>query len=139
MPKINSKIFKVYDIRGKYPEEINEKVVAKITSVFTDFLKKELKRQKIKFVICRDIRLSSEKLEQAAINSINKNTGIKIIKAGLSTTPMFSFLVKQLKADGGIMITASHNPKEYNGLKMAVKNGLSISGEEIKGLIKSRK
>jgi phosphomannomutase len=71
-------------------------------------------------------------LYQAAIKSIKRGaSGIKIIEAGLMTTPMLYFLVNHFKTDLGIMITASHNPKEYNGLKIVGKNAIPISGEEI--------
>ena len=56
---------------------------------------------------------------------------MRIIDGGLMTTPMFYFLVNHFNADGGIMITASHNPKEYNGLKIINKNAVPISGKEI--------
>ncbi|MEK7482016.1 MAG: hypothetical protein AAB607_01570 [Patescibacteria group bacterium] len=127
-------IFKAYDIRGKYPIEINEKIVYEIISSFISKIKNQ--RSKIKVVVARDARLSSPALYRAAINSIKYHppvggSSIKIIKVGLATTPMLYFLVNKLKADFGIMITASHNPKEYNGLKIVGKNAVPISGNEI--------
>lgn len=123
---MDKNIFRAYDIRGKYPKEINEEAVAEIIPAIINILKPEI------IVVGRDTRLSSPNLYRAAINSIKyKAANSKIIEIGLATTPMFYFLVNHLKADGGIMITASHNPKEYNGLKIVGKNAAPISGKEI--------
>ena len=128
---LNPSIFKAYDIRGKYPQEINEKIVSEIIRRFFN--------SKFKIIIGHDARLSSPSLYKA----LNKNLKIdnsclpvgmgklKIVPAGMTTTPMLYFLVNKLKADFGIMITASHNPKEYNGLKIVGKNAIPISGNEI--------
>lgn len=124
---MNSSIFKAYDIRGKYPEEINEKIVSEIAANLANFF-----GPKTKIIIARDNRLSSPRLYRAAINGIKyKVASSKVIEIGLATTPMFYFLVNKLKADLGIMVTASHNPKEYNGLKIVGKNAVPISGNEL--------
>ena len=135
MAKINPKIFKANDIRGKYPSEINEKVVSEIVRCLVLYFESKFKIQnsKFKIVVAHDARLSSPKLYRAAIRSIKRQaSSVKITKVGMATTPMFYFLVKKTKAIGGIMITASHNPKNYNGLKIVDKNVLPISGLEIK-------
>jgi len=149
MAKINPKIFKANDIRGKYPSEINEKVVSEIVRCLVLYFESKFKIQnsKFKIVVAHDARLSSPKLYRAAIKGImNYESGIKnknkkliihnskfiILKVGLATTPMFYFLVKKTNAIGGLMITASHNPKNYNGLKIVDKNVLPISGLKIK-------
>jgi len=127
---IDPKIFKAYDIRGKYPKEINERAVFKIAKKLPKLLGR-------KIVVAHDARLSSPKLYRAAIKGIKYQvSGIRIIEAGLATTPMFYFLVNKLKADGGIMVTASHNPKEYNGLKVVGKYARPISGYDIYELYK---
>jgi phosphomannomutase len=139
MSEINEKIFKAYDIRGKYPEEINEEAVKKISLAFLKFLSKE-KKGSLKIVLGRDNRLSSKNLYKAALAGF-KNFGAKIIDLGLVPTPVFYFAVWQLKADGGIQITASHNPPSDNGLKIVGKNALEIGKdnglEEIKNIAKS--
>ncbi|MEK7658126.1 MAG: hypothetical protein AAB366_03000 [Patescibacteria group bacterium] len=123
---MDKNIFRVYDIRGKYPKEINEEAVAEIIPAIINILKPKI------IVVGHDTRLSSPNLYRATINSIKRQvSNIKFIKIGTATTPMFYFLVNKLKADGGIMITASHNPKEYNGLKIVGKNAAPISGKEI--------
>lgn len=130
--KIVKKIFKAYDVRGIYPDEINEKIVSEIAAAVI----KKFKPKKI--VIGHDARSSSPSLYRAAMKQIttNKLRPATIINTGLITTPMISFLANYFKADLGIMITASHNPKEYNGLKIVGKNNkngalLPISGKEI--------
>ncbi|MBI5401322.1 hypothetical protein HZB05_00645 [Candidatus Wolfebacteria bacterium] len=117
---MNPQIFKAYDIRGKYPDEINKVIVFRIV----DSLIKAKNPKKI--VVGHDVRISSPKLYQA-VNEALKNFDIKIISAGLITTPMLYFLVNHHKADLGVVVTASHNPKEYNGLKIVGKNAVPIS------------
>lgn len=143
---MNTKIFKAYDVRGKYPSEINEGAVAEISEALARYFKRG------KIVIGHDARLSSPSLYNAVIKAFSvKRLAVsdkKITKTlnaipytlypipiGLSTTPMFYFLVNKLGASGGIMITASHNPKEYNGLKVVGPKAEVISGEEILALL----
>ncbi|MBU6500386.1 MAG: hypothetical protein KGJ89_00965 [Patescibacteria group bacterium] len=123
---IPQSIFKAYDIRGKYPDAINEENVKKIVGGLQKFFKKG------KVVVARDARLSSPRLYAAAIAGLKKFKGIKIISIGVSTTPMLYFFVNYFRASGGIMITASHNPGEYNGLKVVGAAAVPISGEDIK-------
>ncbi len=136
---MNFNIFKANDIRGKYPGEINEKTISEIAQKLGRYFKRQasgIKRQ-VKIVIAHDARLSSQSLYEAVITGFKiQDSRFKIIEVGLATTPMFYFMVKKLKADGGIMITASHNPKDYNGLKIVDKNAMSISGLEIRKLFK---
>ncbi|MBI4993505.1 hypothetical protein HZC33_00895 [Candidatus Wolfebacteria bacterium] len=122
-------IFKAYDIRGKYPKEINEKIISEI--IF-QFAKKFLKPNS-KIIIGHDARLSSPAIYQITIKKLKdcKIEKLKIIYGKLMTTPMLYFLTNYLKTDFGIMITASHNPKEYNGLKIVGKNAMPISGKQI--------
>ena len=128
--KIDAKIFKAYDIRGVYPDEINEKIVLEIIAAIV----KKFKPKKI--IVGHDARLSSPKLYSAAIKLLKSKTnpptgGLKPIFVGLITTPVLYFLTNNFNADLGIMITASHNPKQYNGLKIVGKNAVPISGKQI--------
>lgn len=125
----DTNIFGAYDIRGRYPREINEKIISEISQRLGRYFKH-------KIVVAHDVRLSSPKLYQAALKALKAQKDLKVLSIGLATTPMFYFLVRKLKADGGLMITASHNPKDYNGLKVVDENALSISGWEIKKLLK---
>jgi phosphomannomutase/phosphoglucomutase len=125
--KVNPNIFKEYDIRGKYPKEINEKTVYKIGRGFVNFLK--LKTGD-KIVIGQDQRPSSSKLAQAFISAL-LDSRINVINIGKVTTPMLYFAVPFFKAKGGAMITASHIAKNSNGIKFSRKDAEPIGGKEI--------
>jgi len=131
-------IFGAYDIRGKYPEDINENTVKELIPIILKILGKG---KRLKVVVGRDTRLSSPSLYEAAINVLSsltsKNYKVEVVHAGMITTPMIYFLVDKLGADGGIVVTASHNSKEYNGVKVVNANGLPISGQDIYELYKS--
>jgi len=137
--KINPEIFHAYDIRGIYPNELDEKTTYKVGLAFVKFLKKKTKKKNLKIVVGRDGRLSSPKLYKNLTQGII-DAGADVINIGLSTTPMFYWTVGYYKFDGGINITASHNPPEYNGFKIvrekAVKIGEKTGIKEIKNLAK---
>ena len=125
-------IFKAYDVRGKYPSELNRETAFDIARALGGRL-----RSGAKLVIGYDARLSSPSLYDAVYRGLsNSGKKLKIIKAGIMTTPMLYFLVNKLKAQGGIMVTASHNPKEYNGLKVVREKARPMSGKEIFELMK---
>jgi len=113
MEKIPS--FKAYDIRGKVPSELNEELAYKVGRAVAKFLNAK------SIVIGRDVRKSSPGLAQALSNGLN-DAGCDVFDLGLCGTEMIYFGTPFLDADGGVMITASHNPPEYNGLKF-VKRG----------------
>ncbi|GAI28314.1 unnamed protein product, partial [marine sediment metagenome] len=116
--KVNPHIFRDYDIRGLYPDEINKLVAYKIGQVFVDFIKKRRKLKKIDIIIGRDNRLSSPILFKALTRGII-DSGANVVSVGVCTTPMLYFASAFYKFDdGGIMITASHLPKKYNGFKL---------------------
>lgn len=107
-------IFKAYDVRGKYPAEINEDWAFRIGSAFGKFIEGK------NIVIGMDARDSSPSIKDAVIKGLCKE-GIKVTDIGLCSTPMLYFAMIEWKMEGGIMISASHNPPEFNGIKM-VKN-----------------
>ncbi len=115
-------IFKAYDIRGIYPKEINREVAYKVARAFVRFM------QAKKVVVARDIRLSSPELSEAIIEGI-LHEGADVIDVGESSTPYYYFALAHYNYDAGIMVTASHNPKEYNGFKLCGK-GAEIIGYE---------
>lgn len=112
--------FKAYDIRGKVPSELNNDIAYKIARAFV-----KLNNAK-KVVIGRDVRESSPELSQALAKGFN-DAGCDVIDLGLCGTEMIYFSTPYFDADGGVMITASHNPPEYNGLKF-VKKGSTPMG-----------
>lgn len=123
-------IFKAYDTRGIYPKEINESVARIVARAVARRLKNG------PLVIGHDTRLSSLKLYRATIGELVKTIPKKsLYAAGLTTTPQLYFLVNHLRAAGGIMITASHNPKQYNGFKVVKAKAQTIGGTELKRLI----
>jgi phosphomannomutase len=118
---LNSKIFKAYDIRGIYPEELNEENIAAIVkAIYVFFSKTITKPQPLSIALGHDMRISSPALFAVAKKTLVA-LGAHVIDVGLVSTPSFYFSVFHYGLDGGIQITASHNPKEYNGIKF-VKN-----------------
>ena len=128
--EISKSIFREYDIRGIYPDQINEEVVYKIANAISV---KCLNEGISEICIARDGRLSGEKLLFALENSLSKN-GIDVINTGMATTPLLYFAAKKSKCKSGVMITGSHNPKNYNGIKIII-NDKPVSGTEIYNLI----
>ena len=129
-------IFKAYDIRGKYPEEINDDAVYKIARAFARYLRLGVQEKKdLKILVSTDARISSPALKEAFLDGL-LDENVEIIDAGLTTTPMHYFVLNQSEADGGAMITASHNPAEFNGIKLSRKGAVPIGEgtgmEEIK-------
>jgi len=122
--KINSNIFRAYDIRGIYPSELNENTAYLIGRAFVGFLKK----RKLKIVVGRDNRLSSPTLHKNLVKGIT-DMGADVVDIGLTATPMFYFAVAHYNYDGGVIVTASHNPGQYNGFKMVREKAIPISGE----------
>jgi phosphomannomutase len=126
MKKINQKVFKSYDIRGVYPDDLNEDTAyiagqgyAQLTGVK-------------KIVVGRDMRLGSPELSKKFIEGVNSQ-GVDVDDIGMVPIDQVYFTAGYFKYDGGVMITASHNPKEYNGLKMTtIDNGISmVRGKEL--------
>lgn len=140
MIQIPEHIFKGYDIRGIYPEELNEENIIPIIKAIYSFVKKRTKDKKFTLVVGTDMRVSSPALTQAAISTLVE-LGVDVVDVGLVGTPTFYFAVNHYGYPAGIQITASHNPKEWNGIKIVLKDshGLIKIGkptglEEIKEL-----
>lgn len=111
-------IFKSYDIRGIYPKEINEQFAVLITRAIYKVISDQLKsRRPLTIAVGRDMRLSSPAIFEAVSKTLVE-LGAKVIDLGIVSTPTFYFAVFKNKYDGGLQITASHNPKEYNGIKI---------------------
>src|SRR3989337_413310 len=111
--------FKAYDIRGKVPSELNEDMAYKIGRAYASFLDAK------KIVIGHDVRKSSDALSASLAKGLNE-AGADVIDIGLCGTEMIYFGTPFLDADGGIMITASHNPPEYNGMKFVKRGSVPV-------------
>ena len=124
-----SNIFRAYDVRGVYPDELNEGIAEKIAGATAKFLNAK------KLVVGEDARVSSPALRKAVFDGATK-AGCDVHYIGQCTTPLFYFSVNRLGADGGIMVTASHNPPQYNGLKIVGPGATPVAS--ISGLFKIR-
>ncbi|MDZ4296654.1 MAG: phosphomannomutase/phosphoglucomutase, partial [Patescibacteria group bacterium] len=118
-------IFRAYDIRGVYPDEIDETVTRQIGMAFARHVKKTEGVSQPHILVSRDARLSSPLLTAAFIEGLFAE-GARVTDAGLTTTPMHYFGINALGTDGGAMITASHNPPLYNGIKLSGKDAVPI-------------
>ena len=114
--------FKAYDIRGRIPDELNTDVAYRVANAMAEYL--DAKR----IVMGRDIRQSSAELADAVAQGL-QDAGVEVLDFGLGGTEMVYFATGHLGADGGIMVTASHNPADYNGLKLVREESRPISGD----------
>jgi phosphomannomutase len=119
---INTGIFKAYDVRGLYPSEVNEEAAHQIGRGFVSYL--EAKR----IAVSRDMRLSSPSVAAAFIAGAREQ-GADVVDYGMMGTDMMYYAVARDGHDGGAQITASHNPKEYNGIKLVRREAFPLSGE----------
>ncbi|MDO8621320.1 MAG: phosphomannomutase/phosphoglucomutase [Candidatus Levybacteria bacterium] len=128
---INPSIFKSYDIRAIYPDQINEKNISEIIKAIYKFFTTKIDKENFTVALARDMRISSPAFYKIAIETL-VSLGANVIDMGLMSTPTFYFAVFNYKYDCGIQITASHNPKEYNGAKFVMysPNGLIKIGKE---------
>jgi phosphomannomutase len=120
---LNPDIFKAYDIRGVYPDEVTDEAARAIGGAFVAYLKAK------RIAVGRDMRLSSPALAQAFIDGATAQ-GADVVDYGMIATDMLYFAVGRDGHDGGVQITASHNPKQYNGMKLVRKEAFPLSGEE---------
>ena len=127
--QINPLIFREYDIRGVVDKDLTLAVVKKLGQGFGTHMA-QLGRKKL--IVGRDGRLSSKTFEDALIEGLI-STGCHVIDIGLCPTPVYYFSIFHLDKDGGIVVTGSHNPPEFNGFKVSVGKS-TIFGEEIQNL-----
>lgn len=127
----NPEIFKAYDIRGIFEQDFDLDFAFQLGQVFVN-LRQQDKDYKngstLKILVARDMRLSSPDISAGLIAGLQA-AGAKVIDAGLLSTPAFYYNVSSENADGGIIVSASHNPKEWNGFKLVRAKSLPISGE----------
>src|SRR3954469_9864268 len=131
---LNTSIFKAYDVRGLYPSEVNEDAARQIGRGFVAYLKAK------RIAVSRDMRVSSPSVAAAFIDGARQQ-GADVVDYGMLATDMMYFAVARDGHDGGAQITASHNPKQYNGIKLVRREAFPLSGEaglgEIRDLIVS--
>ena len=114
--------FKAYDIRGKLGDELNEDIAYRIGRAYAQHLNAK------RVVVGGDVRLSSEALKQALANGL-MDGGADVIDIGMTGTEEVYFAAFHLDVDGGIEVTASHNPMDYNGMKLVARGAVPISGD----------
>ena len=114
--------FKAYDVRGRIPDQLNEDIAYRIGRAYADFLKPS------KVVVGYDIRLSSQGICNALSRGL-MDSGVDVFNIGLCGTEEIYFATSHLKMDGGIAVTASHNPKDYNGMKFVRQESRPISAD----------
>ncbi len=128
---IDESIFKAYDIRGVYPDTLDEDLARDIGRAYVNHLGLSGSR----VIVARDMRLSGEALENAFIKGVTE-AGADVLDLGLVSTDALYFAVGHLEEPGGAMITASHNPKEYNGFKLCREDAIALSLDEGIGQIR---
>jgi phosphomannomutase len=121
---IDPAIFKAYDVRAIYPGQINGEVARRVGRAFVDYLGGAPRR----IAVGRDVRLSSPEIAGGFIEGA-RSEGAEITDIGVVGTDMLYFHVASQDLDGGAIVTASHNPKEYNGIKMVRRGALALSGD----------
>ena len=127
--QINQNIFRAYDIRGIASEDLSDEFVMSLGSALSHKIKKLGLKQ---VVVARDGRLSGARIYSALINSFLDN-GVDVINVGMVPSPILYFAVEKFNTKNGVMITGSHNPKEYNGFKI-ILGGKTIYGQEIQNI-----
>jgi phosphomannomutase len=126
---LDPKVFKAYDVRGLYEAELDEEGAYAIGRAYVEQFEPR------RIAVGRDMRLSSPTMAQAVIEGA-ADAGADVLDVGLVGTEMVYFAVGELELDGGIMVTASHNPKEYTGMKIVRRGALPVGGDS--GLLEIR-
>ena len=129
MSPVNPQIFREYDIRGIADRDLTDEAVRAIGHAFAQRMSE---RGKKVIAVGRDVRLSSPRIRNALVQGL-LDQGARVIDVGQVPTPALYFAILNLKADGGVMVTGSHNPIEYNGIKLS-EGVSSLHGEEIQDL-----
>jgi len=126
---LDPKVFKAYDVRGIYPSELDEEGAYAIGRAFVEVFEPE------RIAVGHDMRVSSPSMAEAVIRGASE-AGADVLELGLVGTEMVYFAVGELGLDGGVAVTASHNPKDYTGMKIVRSGALPVGGES--GLLEIR-
>jgi phosphomannomutase len=127
----NPEIFKAYDIRGIFNQDFDADFAYQLGQTFVALRKQDSdydQSKPLSIIVAQDMRLSSPEIAKKLIEGLQA-AGAQVYDAGLLSTPAFYFAISTQKADGGIIVSASHNPKEWNGFKLVRKQAQAISGE----------
>ncbi len=119
---LDPKVFKAYDVRGLYPSQLDEEGAYAVGRAYVEQFEPR------RIAVGRDMRLSSPSVAKAAIEGA-RDGGADVVDIGLAATEMVYFAVGSMGLDGGIAVTASHNPKEYTGMKIVRRGALPVGGE----------
>jgi phosphomannomutase len=119
---IDPAIFKAYDVRGIYPSQLDAEIARRVGRAFVDYLGAK------RIAVARDIRLSSPELAAAFMGGA-RSQGCQVTDIGVVGTDMLYYYAASRQLDGGAIVTASHNPKQWNGLKMVRQGALALSGD----------
>src|SRR4051794_8127153 len=119
---LDPKVFKAYDVRGLYPEELDEEGAYAIGRAYVQQFEPR------RMAVGRDMRLSSPQMADAVIRGAS-DEGAEVLDLGMIGTEMLYFAVTALGLDGGLTVTASHNPKQYTGMKIVRRGALPVGGE----------
>jgi phosphomannomutase len=124
---IDQSIFKAYDIRGVYPNQIDENIAYALGRAYATFILQAWTEERMPLIaVGSDMRTSSPSLKAEIVRGL-RESGVHVVTIGLASTPTFYFAVARYGYDGGLQISASHNPKEYNGLKIVRAGGVPVS------------
>lgn len=129
---LKATVFREYDIRGIAEQDLTDENTKELGKGIGTFFRRKGAE---KVVIARDVRLSSPRLRNALIDGL-VSTGINVVDVGVSLTPINYFGILHFDADGGVMITGSHNPIEYNGFKISQKGVAPVYGQQIQEIHK---
>lgn len=121
--KLGDGIFKAYDVRGIYPKDLDESTAEALGCSFGEYIGRGKR-----IALCRDVRLSGSSLKESFLKGVSSSMP-KISDIGVAPTPVIYFAVNYYGLDGGVNVTASHNPKEWNGFKFYSRNGEAIGME----------
>lgn len=131
---MNSSIFREYDIRGITGTDLSADLAKKLGMAYAQLARQRLGKQELRVAVGRDVRLTGEEYSAALTQGL-RAAGVSVVVLGQVTTPMTYFSIHELKLDGAIMVTGSHNPPEYNGFKICVGKG-TLHGADIQELRK---
>lgn len=130
MANLDPHIFRAYDIRGVVPTQVNAEVCRLIGRAFGSMVRELYKKEHPLLAVGRDMRTHSEGLMEAMIEGLTA-AGCHVLAIGMTPSPLNYFTIVQRQLDGGVQITASHNPKDDNGIKLQIRDAVAFAGEDI--------